>query len=123
ADSLGVDVVEVVVPAVRRRDQLRARHDRARISVRRPARERCGDGLFAQLPHGEEAYCERSRPTATIRPARWWRNWSTRKGEGLVGLKHGGGSSLLASAGFIVSLRSDRGSGFSFRAAQDAAAC
>src|SRR4029077_9019372 len=75
ADPFALDVVDLVDAPILGRDELRAPNHRAGIGVGRTAGERRGDSFFTQRPHRPNPNAEGRTSVATIRPARWWRNW------------------------------------------------
>ena len=68
-------VVDLVDAPILGRDELRAPNHSAGIGVGRTAGERRGDSFFTQRPHRPNPNAEGRTSVATIRPARWWRNW------------------------------------------------
>ncbi len=69
ADPLGLDVGDVLDPAVLRRHLLTAHDDRARVRVLGPRREGGVDRFRRCRARG------RTLTGATLSPPRWWRNW------------------------------------------------
>src|SRR5581483_5350089 len=78
ADPLGLRVRQRLDAAVLRRHRLRAAHDGARVRVVGAGAEGRVDRRCTGLAHRP-----RTLPAATMPSARWWRNWYTRKVEGL----------------------------------------